>query len=138
MNGLCFGPYNKPFKPLRTESDWLSRDDALVDAYIADPLCGFPSTDGLIYDMLGGIEYICRPSNIAKMDKQMPVFLISGDNDPVGAMGKGVKKVAALFEKEGINFKMKLYPGARHELLNETNRDEVMRDILDFINAAIE
>ena len=84
--------------------------------------------------MMTGLQYIAKKENLAKMDKNTPVGLFSGDADPVGAMGKGVKKVYGFFRDAGCrNVTMKLYPGARHEILNETNRREVYVDLLAWL-----
>ena len=132
---LSIGAYNNAFRPVRTAADWISRDEAVVDAYLADPLCNFPTTAGMNHAMMTGLSYIARPKNLAKMNPATPILFFSGDRDPVGAMGKGVRKVYNLFRKAGCqNLSLKLYPGGRHEMLNETNRDEVFRDVLAWLN----
>ena len=135
VNKLMFGNYNKSYDNPRTSFDWLSRDPAAVDAYIADPLSGFDASVGLSRDMLGGMELNEDPKNLVRMPKKLPVFFLSGDCDPVGSMGKGVRKTAAAFTKAGMeNVTLKLYPGGRHEMHNETNKDEVYADVLKFLN----
>lgn len=84
-------------RPIRTEVDWLSASDNNVDAYIADPLCGQKASIGLFYEMLGGIRFISTPKNIASMNRNTPILFISGDKDPVGEMGKGVKRAYEAF-----------------------------------------
>ncbi len=134
LNGLAFGAYNKEFEPRRTDCDWLCRDAEIVDRYIADPDCGFTATAGLFRDMMGGIAFIGKRENIEKMNKSLPVFLISGDKDPVGENGKGPARVAELWKRAGMrDVCLKLYPDCRHELINELNKAEVMNDILHFI-----
>lgn len=131
---ISLGAYNKAFAPNRTSADWISRDEAVVDKYLADPLCNFPTRAGMNHAMMTGLQYIARKENLAKMDKKTPVGLFSGDADPVGAMGKGVKKVYGFFRDAGCeDVTMKLYPGARHEILNETNRQEVYSDMLAWL-----
>ncbi len=131
---LSLGNYNRPFRPNRTDSDWLSRDEASVDAFLADPLCGFHPTVGMFRDMLRGIRFIGAPCNAAKMDPSTPVLFLSGDRDPVGSMGAGVQRVAKLFTDAGCrSLSVKLYPGARHEILNEINRREVWDDLLHWL-----
>lgn len=131
---LSLGNYNRPFRPNRTDSDWLSRDEASVDAFLADPLCGFRPTVGMFRDMLVGIRFIGSPGNAAKMDPATPVLFLSGDRDPVGSMGAGVQRVVKLFRDAGCgDVTVKLYPGARHEILNETNRREVWDDLLRWL-----
>ena len=85
---LAFGTYNRAFAPARTKFDWVSASEANVDAYIADPLCGGNTTLGLFRDMLDGLTFITRQSNMDRMDKALPVYFISGDQDPVGDMGR--------------------------------------------------
>ena len=136
-NNLCFGSYNK-HTARRTECDWLSRDDTRVDDYVADPLCGGIPTTALIMDMLGGIRFNHKKENLAKMDKSTPVFFIAGEDDPVGNYGKGVHKVVDAFRKLGCeDVALRLYPGGRHEMLNETNRLEVYGDLLRWLDARI-
>ncbi len=130
IDGLAFGAYNKPFEPKRTNYDWLSANPENVDRYIADPLCGGNATVGLFLDMLGGIGLIGKQSNVAKMDKNTPILFISGEMDPVGDLGKGVKKAYESFRKAGVkDVSIKLYPGLRHEILNEKEREQVCADI---------
>ena len=134
LNTLAFGNYNKGFRPVKTEYDWLSRNEESVKAYEADPLCGFVPSAGLFRDMTGGVAYISNRKNLAKMPKEIPVFFIAGERDPVGENGKGVLRAFSSFRKAGMkDVKVKLYPECRHEILNELNREEVMADILNWI-----
>lgn len=136
FNKLSLGAYNNAFKPVRTSADWICRDEAVVDAYLADPLCTFPTTAGMNHAMMTGLQYIAKPKNLAKMDPATPIFFFAGDRDPVGAMGKGVQKVAGWFREAGCrDVTVKLYPEGRHEMLNETNKDEVFRDVLAWLEA---
>ncbi|MCM1150227.1 MAG: lysophospholipase [Butyricicoccus sp.] len=136
LNDTAFGNYNDGFAPARTVSDWLSRDAGQVDKYTSDPLCGFLPTAGLFRDMMGGLEYIGRPRNIARMKKDMPVLFISGDRDPVGENGRGVIRAYHSFVRAGMqDVTLKLYAECRHELLNELNREQVKGDVLAWINS---
>ncbi len=138
LNQLAFGNYNDCFEVRRTVNDWLSRDNAAVDKYIEDPLCGFIPSAGLFRDMMGGIQFIGSARNIHRMNPDLPVFFISGDMDPVGENGKGVMRVYHAFLKAGMtDVTMKLYHECRHELLNELNKEEVMRDVLDWIESKL-
>ncbi len=120
VTGLAFGPYLKPFKPIRTQVDWLSADADNVDAYIADPLCGSPPTVGLFREMLRGIRFNQKFRNLDKMDGKTPILLISGAQDPVGDLSAGVRQTYAEFKRSGVaDCTLKLYPGLRHEILNE-------------------
>ncbi len=138
LNNTAFGSYNKGFEPIRTSCDWLSRDTANVDKYVADPLCGFVPTAGLFRDMMGGIAFIGKQENIRKMRKDLPVFFIAGAKDPVGESGEGVKRAYNAFLEAGMkDVRLKLYDDCRHELLNELNRDEVMADVLAWIESKL-
>ena len=136
LNKMAFGNYNDKLENVRTVSDWLSRDEAAVDLYNEDPLCGFVPTAGLLHDMMSGIEFITKPKNIARMKKDLPILFVSGDCDPVGEQGRGVIRAYKHFLKAGMkDVTMKLYHGGRHEMLNEINRDEVYDDILNWLNS---
>ncbi|MER7072492.1 lysophospholipase [Terrabacter sp. NPDC000476] len=136
MNTLSFGQYNKAFKPTRTDFDWLSRDPAEVDRYVEDPDCGFVFSAGGFADLLRGLEAVNTDRVAARVPADLPVHLTSGDMDPVGANGKGVQKVAEQLRRVGVrDVTVTLWPGARHEILNETNRDEVEAEILDWLEA---
>ena len=138
LNDIAFGSYLNRIENPRTAYDWLTRDNETVDKYIADPLCGFVAKTGLYRDMMGGIWFVTNQKNINMMDKEKPVYFMSGSDDPVGDYGKGVEKAYNAFCKAGLHdVKMKLYPGGRHEMLNEINKDEVYKDILDWINEKI-
>ena len=138
LNSVAFGSYNKGYANPRTDFDWLSRDTENVDKYIADPLCGFVPTVSLFRDMMSGIKFVTNQANIDKMSKETPVYFMSGDADPVGENGKGVTRAYNAFCKAGLHdVKMRLYPAGRHELLNEINRADVYKDILDWINEKI-
>ena len=138
LDKLIFGGYNSRIPNARTAKDWLTRDEEIVDAYVADPLCGFVASSGLLRDMMVGIRYIQQPKNLANMKKSLPVLFIAGEEDPVGAYGKGVRQAHAAFQKAGMDqADIKLYPECRHEILNELNRQEVYEDILHWIEGAI-
>lgn len=128
---LAFGTYNRPFAPNRTSADWISASTANVDAYLADPLCGGDPTTGLFREMLWGIWFITYPGNLRRMDPDVPVLFLSGKEDPVGENGKGVRRAAHAFRRAGVHsITLKLYPGMRHEILNEDDRETVYRDLL--------
>ena len=138
VNAMSLGAYNKKFAPNRTGADWISRDEAVVDTYLKDPLCTFMPTVAMFRDMMGGLQYIADRNNLARMDKETPVYFLSGDRDPVGAMGKGVEKVVRMFRKAGCrDVSVKLYPEGRHEMFNELNRDEVMADLLAWLESKL-
>ncbi|WP_214483484.1 alpha/beta hydrolase [Bacillus sp. SM2101] len=134
LDKLSFGSYNKSFKPTRTDFDWLSRDQQEVDKYVDDALCGGVFTSSFFYDLLTGLEVIHRKDNILKIRKDLPIYLFSGAKDPVGNFSKGVSKVYEAYKAAGIeDVTYKLYKDGRHEMLNETNRDEVYEDIITWL-----
>lgn len=131
---LSFGTYNKLFTPNRTDFDWLSVNEENVDAYIADPLCGGNASIGLFREMLGGMSFIAKPENLKKMNLNTPILFISGEMDPVGDCGKGVRRAYESFQKAGVrDVSIKLYPELRHEILCEINREAVFEDILNWL-----
>mgnify|MGYP004677112499 FL=1 len=138
LDSLAFGSYLNKIENPRTKFDWLSRDPEQVDKYIADPLCGFVGKIGLYRDMMQGIKFITDKKNIAQMNKEKPVYFMSGDGDPVGDYGKGVERAYKAFCDAGLHdVFMRLYPGGRHEMLNETNKEQVYQDILNWLNEKI-
>ena len=137
---LAFGSYNKLFAPNRTKVDWLSADESNVDDYIADPLCGADATVGLFRQMLHGIRFNQRTSHLRQMDKDMPVLFVAGDKDPVGSCGKGVRQTYDAFRQAGMrDCTLKLYPGLRHEILNEkAYAAEITKDIETWLLSRLE
>lgn len=138
LNDVAFGSYLDRIEKARTPYDWLSRDEEIVDKYIADPLCGFVCTASLYRDMMSGIKFITSKNNIAKMDKTKPVYFMSGAEDPVGEYGKGVERAYKAFCDALIeDVTIRLYPGGRHEMLNEINKADVFKDILSWMESKI-
>jgi len=134
LDRLSFGQYNRPFQPSRTDFDWLSRDAQAVDRYINDSLCGGIFSSGFFYDLLSGIKQASVQSQIQHVPSDLPIFLVSGDQDPVGGYTKGVLKTYKGLKKAGLNdVTYKFYLQGRHEMLHETNRDEVIQDIIDWM-----
>ncbi|WP_099468725.1 alpha/beta hydrolase [Konateibacter massiliensis] len=135
MNQLSFGSYNKHFNPNRTEFDWLSRDNDEVDKYITDPYCGSVFTAGFFYDFMKLFKIIDKEKNMELVPNNLPIYLFAGDKDPVGNYGKGVIKLFNAYRKHGIkDITMKLYSDGRHESLNEINREEVMADVVKWLD----
>lgn len=134
LNAAAFGAYNKRIKPHRTLFDWLSRNEDNVRRYMEDPLCGFTFTVNGFQTLFQLIWNLHGEEKLQKMPKQLPVFFLSGEEDPVGNYGQSVKQVCRSFQKAGMeNVQMKLYPQDRHELLNEIDREEVYGDIYRWI-----
>jgi len=138
MQQLMFGSYTRGIPDLRTPNDWICSDPAQVDAYTADPLCGFVPSGGLVAAMLEGIARNQKTENLNAMPKELPVLFIAGDRDPVGSMGKGVRRSEAAFRRAGLgNVSLKLYPGMRHEVLNEAGKERVRADVLAWLEARL-
>jgi len=138
IHGLAFDANNKPFEPAPTKMEWLSRDRAEVDAYVADPFCGFVSTTASWISLLDALPGLTAPGHVAGIPKALPVLIASGDADPVGGRGKGVAQLHETYRDAGLSdLTFRLYEGARHEILNETNRDEVTADICSWIDGRL-
>ena len=132
---LTFEAFNQQFAPARTAFDWLSRDPAEVDKYVADPLCGFPASVQLWIDLLDGAKAASSPRNLARIPKTLPIYVIAGSRDPVGDNTKQLDAMLAAYRRAGLqNVQHRFYPEARHELFNETNRDEVTRELIEWLD----
>jgi alpha-beta hydrolase superfamily lysophospholipase len=139
INNLAFGGMNKQFKPARTPNDWLSRDEKQVDIYQAEPRCQFKFTLNGYYHLFDICYQVQETKNLEKMRKDLPVFMISGDKDPVGNNGKNVLKVYEAFKKVGMeDVECTLYPDYRHEILNEIDNEVVYADVLRWIESHID
>jgi alpha-beta hydrolase superfamily lysophospholipase len=133
LDKMSFGDFNRAFSPARTAFDWLSRDPAEVDAYVADPRCGFWVSTQHWVDHLAAIEQMISESWLRQVDGATPMWLLAGDMDPVSQGGRSLPPFVARLRAAGVrDVSLKLYAGARHEILNETNREEVTSDILGF------
>jgi len=123
LDKMSFGSYNKKISKPQTPFDWLSRDKEQVARYIDDPLCGFVCTSKFFDDLLDGVEMANDRARVRKLPSDLSLLVISGDKDPVGGYGKGVRKVYELYRESNISdITLYLVPEARHELLQETNR----------------
>ena len=123
----------KDIHPLRTPKDWLTKDEAVVDRYLADPLCTFLFTLNAYFNMFRGMERMQMPKAMERIPRTLPLFLVSGEEDPVGDYGEGVRKAFEAYKNAGLtDVRMKLYPTDRHELLNETDRRKVFEDLLSW------
>jgi alpha-beta hydrolase superfamily lysophospholipase len=128
------GPHNRSFRPNRTFFDWISRDEAEVDVYIDDPYCGNLCSAGFYRDLVKGLCQIHQPDAMAHIWRDLPIYIFCGSADPVGEMGASPTALVNAYRSLGIkDLEFVLYPGARHETLNETNRDEVMNNLLSWI-----
>jgi alpha-beta hydrolase superfamily lysophospholipase len=130
--------FNSAFEPARTPHDWLSRDPAQVDAYEADPLCGFGIDKQAMGSMAAAAIRMIDPAALSQIRKDLPIYIFAGDKDPINHDLEWIKPLAERYRAAGItNVSEKYYPQGRHEMLNETNRDEVMRDLVNWLNRAI-
>ena len=137
VHSLAFGTFNQPFAPVRTEADWLSRDSAEVDKYLADPLCRFRPALQLWIDLLDALGEIAKPARQARIPKPLPIYVIAGTRDPVSANSKGLEQLLSAYHAAGLQrVTYRFYPEARHELFNETNRDQVTRELLAWLDEA--
>ncbi|MEE3424931.1 MAG: alpha/beta fold hydrolase [Erysipelotrichaceae bacterium] len=134
VNQVAFGSYGKKFEPLRTRADWLSKDEALVDWYINEPRCSFLFTLNAYYSMFEGIARLHDKELLEKVPKDLPIFFVSGEDDPVGSFGKEVVYSVETLKEVGVkNIDMKLYPNDRHEILNETDKETVYVDLYEWL-----
>lgn len=132
LNNLSVGKYNKAFKPNRTDLDWLTRDDNIVDWYVNSPLCGYSYTPKFYEEISKGLLYIISEDAI-KQTPRIPLLFVAGEKDPVGDFGEGVKKVNEKYRLLGYDTDIELYKNARHEVLNELNKEEVYKRISNFL-----
>ncbi|WP_067841432.1 alpha/beta hydrolase [Amphibacillus sediminis] len=138
LHKLTFGQYNKGITEIKSDYDWLSSDPSAVQTYIDDPFCGHIATAGFYDDLLTGLARIHRLREMEKINRNLPLFFISGERDPVGKHGKGVTAVINSYRKMGVKrIDCQLYANGRHEMLFELNRDQVMQAILDWCKTII-
>jgi alpha-beta hydrolase superfamily lysophospholipase len=137
-HALSDGPFNRAFKPNRTAFDWLSRDEKEVDAYVADPVSGMLCSSGFYRDLGALLKAIHEKDRMAAIRKDIPVYVLAGNSDPVGDMGNSPTALVAAYRSLGIkDLEFVLYPGARHEMLNETNREEATGDLIAWLDKHI-
>lgn len=131
--------FNAPFAPARTDFDWLSRDDAVVDAYIADPMCGFGLDPAAGKQMFASARRVADPAAVGAIRPDLPVYIAAGEMDPVNAGLALLTPLAERLAAAGLrDVTVVTYPDARHEILNETNHDEVISAIIGWINRVTE
>lgn len=134
MTELAFGKYSDHIDNPRTESDWMCRDDKVVDAFKNDPLCDFVFTVNGYRTLFSLVREDCDPKTAAKVPKELPIYICSGAEDPVGQYGKGVMRTYDQYRDAGIrDLRVKIYPEMRHEIINEIGKEEVYQDILGWI-----
>ncbi|MGE9940677.1 alpha/beta fold hydrolase [Bariatricus sp. SGI.161] len=136
VDKLSFGSYNKRFEPGETSKDWITSDKDHRQKYVNDPLCSFMFTLGGYYQMFEGMKVLTRKESMERIPKDLPVLFVAGADDPVGAFGKGVEKVYKKYKTAGMQqVSMHLYEGDRHEILNETDREQVYEDLYQWIES---
>ncbi len=133
LDKIGFGRNNERITAPRTKYDWLSRDESVVDKFASDELCNFIFTVNGFINLASALWYVSNDKWYDSLDTSKPIMILSGDCDPVGNYGKGTARVARRLRDGGCAVSYKLYDGARHELLNELNKNEVYEDILEFI-----
>jgi alpha-beta hydrolase superfamily lysophospholipase len=130
--------FNAPYEPGRTGYEWLSRDEAEVDLYVADPDCGFSLDMEAFGQMAASGAATADPKRIANIRPDLPIYLFSGTGDPIAGEGALIELVGDRYREAGVrDVTVKLYPGARHETLNETNRDEVTADLIAWLDRVV-
>ncbi|MBL4932793.1 alpha/beta hydrolase [Clostridium paridis] len=135
LDTLSFGSYNKRFKGDGYKFSWLSTDLKEVKKYEEDPFCGAVFSIGFFYYLMKGLRNLYKKERLKLIQQELPIFIISGEDDPVGGYGKLVKGLFEIYKEIGIrDVTLKLYPGFRHEILNEVKKREVYEDILNWLN----
>jgi len=138
LHKMAFGDFNKSFKPARTDLDWLSRDEGEVDKYINSDLCGFVCSVQSWSDLLSALPNLTSDIHIARLDGGKPVYMFSGGRDPVGGNGKGVRALEKIYRRQGVtDIAVTIYEDGRHEMLNEINRDQVVAELLNWLDGAL-
>lgn len=138
IHRISFDEFNRPFKPIRTDQDWLSRDPANADAFISDPLCGPIFTTESWWQLAGVFGHLAQQKVIDQLITDRPIWLFSGSEDSLNEGGKGLERLADSWRAVGAkDLSLTIYPGARHECFNETNRDEVIADLLTWLAAKL-
>jgi alpha-beta hydrolase superfamily lysophospholipase len=135
LRRLSLKTANKAFQPVRTRFDWLTRDPAEVDKFANDPFCGWPGPPQLWIDLTYGILEIARPSNQQRIPPDLPLYIFAGAKDPVSDECKGLEVLMQAYRRAGLtDIQYKIYPGGRHEMLNEINREEVVSDLIAWLD----
>ena len=133
LASMAIGGYQKSVKGARTSADWITYNEENVNEYLKDPLSGITSSKGFYKELLRGTSRLYKTKNVVRMKKELPILMISGQDDPVGKKGKGVEKLFNMYEKLGFKKVLfNLYPNMRHEILNEKEKMVVYNDVLEF------
>ena len=133
--GMTFGGYAKTVPDAKTSCDWLTRNSAVVQAYLADPKCNFTCSYGFYGDLIHGVRKVYAEGFLESIPTSLPIYLFCGSRDPVIGMRKGFDALASTFKALGlVDFESKCYEGGRHESINELNKDEVLSDVADWFS----
>lgn len=139
VDHLVVGNFNRKFKPARTRADWVTSDREHLDAYVSDPLCSFVFTANAYYSMFSGMISMQRKEGVYMIPKNLPILFAAGSEDPVGNFGKGVRKIYEKYRAAGIrDVSLQLYTGDRHEILNESDREQVYDDLFEWLAGHME
>lgn len=138
VDKLAFGAYNAKISDSDNRYDWISRDKEVVERFAADPKCNFTFTLNGFDNLARVLWYVSDDKWFESYPKALPTYLLAGNADPVGNYGKGVLKVYRRLSAADCNVEMKIYDGARHELMNEFNKDEFFCDVTDFLMSVIQ
>ena len=139
VDHLVVGNFNRKFKPARTRADWVTSDREHLDAYVSDPLCSFVFTVNAYYSMFSGMISMQRKEGVYMIPKNLPILFAAGSEDPVGNFGKGVRKIYEKYRAAGIrDVSLQLYTGDRHEILNESDREQVYDDLFEWLAGHME
>jgi alpha-beta hydrolase superfamily lysophospholipase len=137
-NPKGLGLLNEPFEPARTPFEWLSRDPAQVDMYIADPLCGFALVPDSMMSLFAQAARLADPEQLRRIRRDFPIYIFVGDQDPVNQQTAWVMPLIERYKSAGLDVTVDIYPGARHEILNETNRNDVENQLLAWLEKSLE
>ena len=138
LQALSFDGFNRAFRPNRTAFDWLSRDEAEVDKYVADDRCGFPASASLWVQLLEALPGLLSPELLARIPKTLPVYVLAGAEDPVHDKTKNLKGLLSAYARAGLSdVTYRVWPGGRHEVFNETNRADVIGELNDWLTRKI-
>ena len=136
LSNLALGSFTKAIKDRKTDLDWLSYNEENVRKYIEDPYCGHVNTGGFLREFFTGLATLYQKKNVAAISLDQPIRIMSGEEDPVGANGKGPKNLAEMYKKHGVkDVSLILYPHCRHELHNEDIKETVFQDLAEFVLA---
>ena len=134
VDRMAGGAFNKKYRHPQTRADWVTSDPQRLEEYVSDPLCSFMFTVNAYYGMFTGMMAMEKKESIYMIPKSLPILFTAGADDPVGNFGKGVRKVYEIYQAAGIqDVSLRLYAGDRHELLNETDREQVFSDLLEWM-----